>query len=189
MTPSVGRASPALSQQQGCPCLAPGSRLRLSSRGCHGNFTARAPSHTVRGTEAGGCACRRAAIIGCHRRGGASRHNSATPYHFPPRLLFLVRLAARWAGRACRAALSPFSYHPPPPLRWLLLKTAPDLLQPPSTSQVAAAQNCPPPAPAERTKMMPVASSEVGDGETGIEINPPGKDPPPPPRPLALLLR
>jgi hypothetical protein len=86
----------------------PRSRLRLSSRGCHGNFIIHA-----RGAGAGGCACRRAAIIGCHRRGVACRHKSAaTPRHFSPCLPFLVRIIACWTGRACCWAA--FVAAPPP---------------------------------------------------------------------------
>ena len=121
--PLCGTASPALTQPAaGAPL--PRSRLRLSPRGCHGEFATRACTFAhARGAESGGCACRRAAIIGHHRRGGACRHNSATPRHFPPCLPFLVRLAARWVGRACRlpgrvrrGAGPSFPSHPPPPL-------------------------------------------------------------------------
>jgi hypothetical protein len=110
--------------QQAAGVPLPCSRLRLSSRGCHGDFTTRACTFVhARGVEAGGCTCRRAAIIGHHRRGGACRHNSATPRHFPPCLPFFWCASPR-AGPAapagCRAAFvaapAPISPHTPLPL-------------------------------------------------------------------------
>jgi hypothetical protein len=65
-----GESLPRPQQQVGAPL--PCSRLRLSSRGCHGGFSTRACAFArARGAEAGGCACRRAATAGYHRAGGA----------------------------------------------------------------------------------------------------------------------
>jgi hypothetical protein len=65
LTPSVGEPPPPSASSRS---PLPRSRLRLSPRGCHGGFTTRARTLAhARGAEAGGCACRRAAIIS-HQR-------------------------------------------------------------------------------------------------------------------------